>query len=316
MLLFNWREKHARGTLSALVSCIVHTTLFIGLALSYFAVQDQPESTLVLQAALDGPEDIALEFADDIQLEAPNLAELSAPAPAANTEFDLNLQSQMTAVSHAVDSTLNVALASVGRPGGSGGVSGAAGGGASAGEELEKMGANFFGSYAVGEKFVFVLDSSKSMTGERWLYACQELMDSVNRLQPNQKFFVICFDDKTTCMFDAAPSRMKYYESTPENRGRLKRWLGLRRLGPGTFPAQAMTLALQLHPDAIFMLSDGELRDETILVLRNINGFSTERRQVPIHTVHLMSLEGRESLRLIATENAGTFTPIQGRGSF
>ncbi len=58
-----------------------------------------------------------------------------------------------------------------------------------------------------------------------------------------------------------------------------------------------------------------KLRDQTIGVLRNLNGFSSERRQVPIHTVHLMSLEGRQSLQIIASENAGTFTPIQGGGS-
>ncbi len=163
---------------------------------------------------------------------------------------------------------------------------------------------------------MFVLDSSRSMTGERWDYACRELMDSVSRLEPTQKFFVICFDDKTTCMFNTPAARITYQENTSEIRARLKRWLALRKLGPGTFPAQAMNLALQMHPDAIFMLSDGELRDETINVLRTINGFSTERRQVPIHTVHLMSMDGRESLQIIASENAGTFTPIQGRGRF
>ena len=154
------------------------------------------------------------------------------------------------------------------------------------------------------------------MTGERWTYACQELMDSVAKLEPNQKFFVICFDDQTTCMFNTNVARIKFQVNTSEIRAKLKRWLTLKKLGPGTFPSQAVTLALSMHPDAIFMLSDGELRDDTIMVLRNINGFSTERRQTPIHTVHLMSLEGRESLRIIATENAGTFTPIQGAGGF
>ncbi|MCC6511816.1 MAG: hypothetical protein IT423_22130 [Pirellulaceae bacterium] len=48
------------------------------------------------------------------------------------------------------------------------------------------------------------------------------------------------------------------------------------------------------------------------MVLRNVNGFSTERRQVPVHTVHLMSMEGRMTLQVIATENSGTFTPVVG----
>lgn len=308
-----WREKHAHGTLSVLVSFIVHTLLFIVLALTYFAAQEPAPVTVILQGALAGAEEVSLEYSDEQLMEAPAQADLSAPAPSANMDFDLNVQSQLTAVSHSVDATLTSALAAVNQ-GGRGGVSGGGGGGV--GEELKNLGANFFGSYAVGEKFVFVLDSSTSMTGERWIYACQELMDSVSRLEPNQKFFVICFDFKTTCMFNTPVARLKYHENTPEIRARLKRWLATHKLGPRTFPAEAVTMALAMHPDAIFMLSDGEIKDDTIAVLRNINGFSSERRQVPIHTVHLMSMEGRESLQVIATENAGTFTPIQGAGNF
>ncbi len=313
MFPIGWREKHARGTLSALVSCIVHTVLFIGLALTYIVSQNPPPA-MVLQGALAGAEEVSVEYSDDVNLEPP-ADDLPTPQPSASNNFDLNVQSQLTNVSHAVDGNLASALASVSRAGGSGGVGGSGGG---AGEELKKLGANFFGSYAVGEKFVFVLDSSRSMTGDRWTYACQELMDSIAGLQPNQKFFVICFDDETTCMFNTPVNRMQFQENTSQIRAKLKSWLARRgkMLGPGTLPAEAMVLALKMHPDAIFMLSDGELRDDTIMVLRNINGFSSERRQVPIHTVHLMSLEGRQSLQIIASENAGTFTPIQGASSF
>lgn len=309
MSSISWREKHARGTMSALISCIVHTGLLIALALTYVAVQEPPPQSLILQAALAGAEEVSLDFSEQPKLDAPKSTELSAPAPAANTDFDLNLQSEMTAHTKSFDATLTAALADVGKSGGSGGVSGGGGG---AGDQLSKLGANFFGSYAAGEKFVFVLDSSTSMAGERWQYACQELMDSVAGLEPNQKFFVICFDKETTCMFNTPMSRIKFEENNSEIRAKLKRWLTLRKLGPGTLPGRAMTLALGMHPDAIFMLSDGELRDGTVNLLRELNGFSTERPQVPIHTVHLMSLDGRQSLQVIASENAGTFTPIQG----
>ena len=314
MIPTGWREKHTHGTLSALVSFIVHTALFIVMALTYFATKEPPPVTMILQGALAGAEEVALEYSSQQNMEPPAQADLSAPAPAANMDFDLNVQAQLSSVNHTVDATFTSALSAVNK-GGKGGVSGGGGGGG-AGDELKKLGANFFGSYAVGDKFVFVLDSSTSMTGERWIYACQELMDSVSRLEPNQKFFVICFDYKTTCMFNTPLSRMKFQENTSDIRSRLKRWLATHKLGPRTYPAEAVTLALQMHPDAIFMLSDGEIKDDTIAVLRNLNGFSTERRQVPIHTVHLMSMEGRESLQVIATENAGTFTPIQGRDSF
>lgn len=307
---FAWREKHSRGTLSVLVSCIVHTSIFIVLALWYVATQ-QTSPSVVLQAAIAGVEDVSLQFSElpDIQ---PSASELSATSTPKTEELDLNINAQLAKTQQNIDATLTSALAATQRsPGSTGGV-----GGGGVGESLSKLGANFFGSYALGEKFVFVLDSSKSMTGDRWMYACQELMDSVARLEPHQKFYVICFDDKTTCMFNAPASRVKYYESDEETRSRLKRWLATRKLGPGTYPARAMTMALEMRPDAIFLLSDGELRDQTLFILRDINGFSTVRRQIPVHTVHLMSFEGKSTLQTIASENSGTFTPVQGGSGF
>ncbi len=94
MLPTSWREKHTRGTLSALVSCIVHTALFIALALTYFANQPAPPATLVIQAALAGPDDeVALDFSEQVNLDAPKLDEAAAPTPQSNTDFDLNIQS-------------------------------------------------------------------------------------------------------------------------------------------------------------------------------------------------------------------------------
>lgn len=314
-----WHDQHARGTLSVLASCVVHTALFIGLATIYIAAREETHS-VVLQAALDGADDVSLEFAEVPNIEPPAAGELpSSLTPPEAKELDLNVNARLAQSQASVNATLTSALASASKQlTSSGGVGDSGGGaaGAGIGESLSKLGANFFGSYAQGERFVFVLDSSRSMAGDRWIYACQELMDSVNRLEPNQHFYVICFDDKTTCMFNSPASKAKFYQNDEATRLRLKRWLKSKRLGPGTLPATAMAMALKMHPDAIFLLSDGEIRDDTLFVLRQLNGFSTEQRQVPIHTVHLMSLEGRQTLQLIATENAGTFTPVQGGRSF
>lgn len=305
-----WQEKHARGTLSVLVSCIVHTSLFIGLALWYVNSQ-LPVTNIVLQAAIAGGEDVSLEFAELPNVEPP-AGELTESQVLQSQELDLNITPQLTRSQSHLNATLTSALVDVERS--ARGAVGDGDGSGEGGDALAKLGANFFGTYAQGNKFLFVLDSSRSMTGDRWLYACQELMDSISRLQPHQKFFVICFDDKTTCMFNTPPGRVKYYNNDQDTRDRLRRWLATRKLGPGTFPAMAMIMALKMNPDAIFLLSDGELRDDTLFRLRDVNGFSTERRQVPVHTIHLMSLEGRATLQLIATENSGTFTPVQGGG--
>ncbi len=85
MFPISWREKHARGTLGALVSCIVHTTLLICLALIYFTADEAQPPAMILQGALAGAEEVALEYADQANLEAPKGDDLShhlhRPAP-------------------------------------------------------------------------------------------------------------------------------------------------------------------------------------------------------------------------------------------
>jgi hypothetical protein len=70
---------------------------------------------------------------------------------------------------------------------------------------------------------------------------------------------------------------------------------------------------LELNPDAVFLLSDGELQDDSLLRLRVLNNRQGPSRQIPIHTIHLFSQEGRFTLQQIAVENGGSFTPVSGR---
>lgn len=179
-------------------------------------------------------------------------------------------------------------------------------------DPLKQRGAAFFGAYAEGNRFVFVIDSSRSMKKEeRWTYACNQLIDSLRGLKADQEFFVMCFDEKTSYLFNVPPKRIRFEHPATETLSKVKRWLKSRELGADTMPSEALQVALQLGPDAIFLLSDGELRDNSVNMLRAINGFSSTRKQIPIHTVHLFSLEGRLALQTIALENSGTFTPIQ-----
>ena len=173
-------------------------------------------------------------------------------------------------------------------------------------------GASFFGAYAEGKRFVYVLDSSRSMLGDRWEYACHQLIDSLTGLKEGQEFFIICFDLETTLLFNATPNQAQFYPADNEMVKKVRNWLRSRTLGRATKPAMALTFALNLNPDAIFLLSDGELQDNSQMMLRQMNGTQFERRQIPIHTVHLFSMQGRFTLQRIALENGGTFTPIEG----
>lgn len=180
----------------------------------------------------------------------------------------------------------------------------------------KKRGASFFGAYAEGNRFIYVLDSSRSMTGERWAYACTQLLDSLGGLKPGQEFYVICFDADTTFLFNKPPSAARYYEASNENIQKVRNWLRSRILGRATMPATALQYALRFDPDAIFLLSDGELQDDSRFMLRKLNNTTFSERRIPIHTVHLFSAMGELTLKEIAKENGGTFTPIRNSRRF
>ena len=73
-----------------------------------------------------------------------------------------------------------------------------------------------------------------------------------------------------------------------------------------TLPATSMRLALKLYPDAVFLLSDGEIHDKTVPWLRVWNG-GEEVGKVPVNTVFLGTGPGRLTMMAIANQNDGKF---------
>ncbi|WP_218933490.1 vWA domain-containing protein [Rubripirellula lacrimiformis] len=135
-------------------------------------------------------------------------------------------------------------------------ITGASGGGGDQGSGSGPAG-SFFGIEANGHDFVYVLDMSGSMRGTRYQRATDELLRSVEELRPDQKFYVLLFSQRTTHMFGERSSWPKPIPATPENHSRLKRWLYETFEGRGTYPREAVRVALKMNPSAIFMLSDG-----------------------------------------------------------
>ena len=180
-----------------------------------------------------------------------------------------------------------------------------------------KTRASFFGAQADGNRFVFVIDSSGSMRGPRWEALCKELIRAIQSLSPDQDFFVISFDSMAHPMFGVAPPRGKFLKAVEKNVDRIQNWLRSIRHGSQTFPSSAVGIAMKLEPDAIFLLSDGEISDSTVEDLRMWNRKKNDdgdvKALVPIHTVLLHSQIGYATLETIARENGGTFTPVQPR---
>ena len=173
-------------------------------------------------------------------------------------------------------------------------------------------GADFFGTKASGHKFVFVVDCSLSMLEDgRWVEAANALATAVDRLGPDQLFYVILFDGGVHRMFNHNEREAALFPATPENKQRFREWLMTARLGYETRPFLAMKCAVELQPDAVYLLSDGDFKDSTADFLKKFNrpydSMGTKQHQVIVHTFSFHSRVGQSVMRRIARENAGQY---------
>jgi hypothetical protein len=166
-------------------------------------------------------------------------------------------------------------------------------------------GTAFFGLASHGQKFVFVVDASSSMRRpshgpERTLFnkVKLEIMQSVRQLTSEQKFYIVFFNDR----FLAMPAT-SLVAATEESQARYLRWMSDVPSGGQTDPEGAIQLALQLQPDVIYFLSDGEFKYGLVKRIAAMN-----RGSVVIHTVCFGGTDDNNvSLRQIAEQNGGTY---------
>ncbi|HWB14245.1 MAG TPA: hypothetical protein VG826_33770 [Pirellulales bacterium] len=153
-------------------------------------------------------------------------------------------------------------------------------------------GASFFGTLAQGNQFVYLVDTSPSMNigrgrgasdVSRLIRALAELRASIERLSPDQSFYVILFNGQTRRMFDEQSVAPRALPATPEHKRRLNDWLSTVRTGESTDPRRALQLGLNMHASAIFLLSDGIFDVPEATVLEFIQRHNHNR--TPIHTI-------------------------------
>jgi Mg-chelatase subunit ChlD len=186
------------------------------------------------------------------------------------------------------------------------GLDGLALGGKGEGEgSTSRAATEFFGIGGYGQSFVYVVDCSGSMT-ERGKFerARYELMQSIEQLYSNQRFFIIFFNDGAYPM-DA--DEMVF--ATEEQVERTAEWVAYVEAGGGTNPLPALLFAISLHPDAVYFLSDGQFETGAIRQLRwrNRPNRRLHIRQVPIHTIAFMDRATEYLMRTIAHDSGGEY---------
>ena len=193
----------------------------------------------------------------------------------------------------------------------------------STGESGEQVGngASFFGTKAHGRRFVFLLDYSASMQAvdrygrSRFQVAVDELLRTIENLNPDQEFYVVLFSYETRLMFDERPRRARSIPALGGNISLLRQWLESIQLGSGTDPRIGMIAAQKLKPDAIFLLTDGEFNGRTTQNRNLIPGNPTVERLVeihgkpspPIHTIAFENMETEQRLSELSNATSGSF---------
>jgi hypothetical protein len=175
-------------------------------------------------------------------------------------------------------------------------VAGGAGGG------LAGMGHSFFGLEAAGDRVVFVVDISGSMNGRRFFRARNELRQSIESLRENQQFYVIFFNDSALPM----PTE-RLLPATRDNINQTLDWLKYVECGGGTNPLPGLLLALQLRPDAIYLLTDGKFDPQIVWEVAQ----AEPPVPIPIYTISFASRTAEKLLKAIANETGGTYRYVR-----
>lgn len=172
--------------------------------------------------------------------------------------------------------------------------------------------AGLFGLEARGIRVVYVFDRSASMAerdGRPLAVAKRELLRSLDALGENQQFHVIFYNERTSVLpTPGGPGRPLF--ANDENRQAARRFIDGVRAAGGTRHAPALSAAIALAPDVIFLLTDADAGDDLAEdeFRRLARGLSGIRCMV----VQFGAAEGRRSPRLamLAESSGGDYRAI------
>jgi len=175
------------------------------------------------------------------------------------------------------------------------------------------VGASFAGLVAgSATKVAYVVDASGSMVG-RFPAIVDEVERSLMRLEPTQRFTVICFRKDGAVAFEGDPSLRA---ASRDARAAAVRWLRERVVPAGrSSPLEALSMALGSGADCVFLLSttrtgDGshELDRDSMLALvdrLNPRDPASGRRRASIQCIQFLEPDPGATLEAIAAEHFG-----------
>lgn len=274
-----------------LVSVIVHLLAIILLAVVYLDRPAAPGAGIPLNSQLVGTEDEmdlfklgGMDAASDEEVSIETEIVESPLAELELTEVDL-------ADLLASQPSVNDSLASMAASSGSG--SGVAGSG--------KGQTSFYGLGGSGSRFVYLFDRSESMNARIAHYsegyivsevtpltaAKKELWESLRSLSDDLAFQII-FYNHFPIVFGSDETKPHMFKATEENKARAHEFIEAIPGDGTTKHILALEAALKLNPDVIFLLTDGEYKDDPSQ--RDVRKIASmcNRKGVVVNVIHLV----------------------------
>ena len=121
-----------------------------------------------------------------------------------------------------------------------------------------------YGIEAEGAKFVYVFDRSASMSiarGKPLAAAKRELIASLTPLERVHQFYLIFYNQETRS-FQPGAEAGKLIFATDANKTAAERFINGIQPEGATDHYLALSLALKMRPDVIFLLTDGDAKDD------------------------------------------------------
>jgi hypothetical protein len=255
----------------------------------------------------DQPPAVAIDETKPPEIPAAKPQPIIGPATVADTQTRPQNPPQRQPVSTNADETSQSTTPSTGRRDGL--LAETRGGGSGRGNGRGSYGnAPFFGIWDAGTRFIYVIDCSGSMYSYNAMQAAKnELLSSLGNLRRSQQFQIVFYNLDQRWMKAPGKTDFRYFPATESNRRLAAQFVAEVQPDGGTQHVPALALALRLHPDVLFFLTDaGEpaMKPEEMEEIQNLNAGRTR-----IHCVQfgMNDNAAADFLRKLAANNSGDF---------
>lgn len=164
---------------------------------------------------------------------------------------------------------------------------------------------SFFGIRDGGDSVAYVVDCSSSMAGPPLDRLKEELLSSIAKLSPKKTFTVIFFNDEAIPM----RARPRFLPANEANKTMAMKWIYKIPASGGTEPSTALSMALQMKPSVVFLMTDGQFTfpfpKDTMAMLEN-----KPSSRARINTIALGQQAATEHLQTIAGLTGGHFASV------